>query len=518
MPKRQNTVLSTATPDNRSKITAVENQNGNGQQPSRTTTNAMDVDEGDRQEEMGDFEDVYEDEVEEEMTIERAEDSDGVEMMEDEEDEEEDDEETKEKARQVYLPGDQLAEGETLQVDNSAYHMLHSMSVQWPCLSFDFVPDNMGSGRSMYPHTMYAVAGTQADRAHKNSVILMKWSQLHRTINDDRDEDDKADDDINDLDEDPLLETKPIRHVGGVNRVRVLQSYESPLTATWADTGRVHIWDIKKLMNSFESPGNQASAPPSAQRALFTVASHGSIEGYSMDWNSDGRLLTGDCASNIYLTTRRNDTGANFVADRKPFLGHSSSVEDIQWSPEEASVFASCSADQTIKIWDVRAKDRRYALDVPGAHDSDVNVISWNPKSRYLLASGADNGDFKVWDMRKWTSSNGRATPAAEFKWHRGAITSIEWCPHDESVLAVSGSDDQITLWDLAVELDAEEEARHRDAMVGAGGNKREVPAQLLFIHQGQRNIKELHWHSQIPGALASTAETGFNIFKTISV
>ncbi|KAJ1832579.1 Ribosome assembly protein rrb1, partial [Coemansia sp. RSA 2708] len=92
------------------------------------------------------------------------------------------------------------------------------------------------------------------------------------------------------------------------------------------------------------------------------------------------------------------------------------------------------------------------------------------------------------------------------------------WCPTDESVLAVSGADDQLTLWDLAVELDAEEEARHRDAMVGADGAKREVPPQLLFIHQGQSQIKELHWHPQIPGALASTAASGFNIFKTISV
>ncbi|KAJ2757882.1 Ribosome assembly protein rrb1, partial [Coemansia nantahalensis] len=161
---------------------------------------------------------------------------------------------------------------------------------------------------------------------------------------------------------------------------------------------------------------------------------------------------------------------------------------------------------------------RGFALEVPGAHDADINVISWNRKSSYLLASGGDSGDFKVWDMRKWTAASGRATPAAEFKWHRKAVTSIEWCPTDESVLAVAGADNQLTLWDLAVELDAEEEARHREAMVGAGGSRREVPAQLLFIHQGQDNIKELHWHPQVPGALASTAASGFNVFKTISV
>jgi ribosome assembly protein RRB1 len=48
----------------------------------------------------------------------------------------------------------------------------------------------------------------------------------------------------------------------------------------------------------------------------------------------------------------------------------------LQWSPTEADVFASCSVDQTLRIWDTRSR-QGSAISIK-AHNADINVISWN--------------------------------------------------------------------------------------------------------------------------------------------
>ena len=66
-------------------------------------------------------------------------------------------------------------------------------------------------------------------------------------------------------------------------------------------------------------------------------------------------------------------------------------------------------------------------------------------------------------------------------------------------------------MWDLSVESD-------EDAALDMCGHAYEdaaaFPPQLLFIHQGQNNVKEVHHHPQIPGLIMSSAEDSFNVFK----
>ncbi|KAF9015584.1 glutamate-rich WD repeat containing 1 [Cyathus striatus] len=477
--------------------------------------------------EMGEFEDAWEDEIESDEEVVDADDNqeNGMDVDEVLPAIEESDEQPP--PTNAFIPGTHvLGEGETLEPDDSVYTMRHSMNVNWPCLSFDVLRDNFGEERQRYPVTAYIVAGTQADVAKNNEIAVYKLSSLHRTQKDGDNSDSENEDEDNDddLDEDAVIEHKSIPHLGGVNRIRAqpLPS-SSPLppvsqpyhVATWAETGKVHIWNVRPLIESLDVPGYELDKSR-AHTPVFTVHSHGRAEGFAMDWAASGtsslRLLTGDVHSKIYLTT---STPSGFNALSQPFVTHTSSVEDIQWSPSEATVFASCSADQSIQVWDVRSNGRRGVAGIATAHESDVNVISWNKASTYLLLSGGDEGGIKVWDLRnikKRGSVDADPSPVVSFTWHKAPITSIEWHPTEDSIFAASGADDQVTLWDLAVEAD-EEETGMDDTPDGHG-----VPPQLLFVHQGQKDVKEVHWHPQIPGTVISTAADGFNIFKTISV
>ena len=70
-----------------------------------------------------------------------------------------------------------------------------------PCLSLDVIPDDLGNDRTNYPLTLYGVAGSQAQKAGANSIIVFKMYNLHATK---RKNSDKNNDDSDILDIIPI--------------------------------------------------------------------------------------------------------------------------------------------------------------------------------------------------------------------------------------------------------------------------------------------------------------------------
>uniref|UniRef100_A0A6B2G5H4 Glutamate-rich WD repeat-containing protein 1 n=1 Tax=Myxobolus squamalis TaxID=59785 RepID=A0A6B2G5H4_MYXSQ len=181
---------------------------------------------------------------------------------------------------------------------------------------------------------------------------------------------------------------------------------------------------------------------------------------------------------------------------------NTSIIEDIKWSNKENDILASCGSDGAVRIWDCRCNARKCVAHVL-ASDSSVGVISWS-QNRPLILSGSDLGEIKIWDLRVL----GLDCPSsAFFNYHQKEITSIEWHPSESTIFAASSDDNQITLWDLSAE-----ECDDSDEQAGV------LPPQLMFIHMGQKEIKEIHWHRQYPGLIGSVDIDGYNLFKASNV
>ena len=478
-----------------------------------------------------DFEDEFEDEYESEDDIMEA----GVDGRPDAEREAEQSRDAMDidMKEQTFIPGRSVLQpGQSLTPDPSTYEMLHTLSTTWPCLSFDIVPDNLGNPRKQYPRTVFAVTGTQAEssRSRENELLILKLSSLSRmdrgNQTDSESDDESDDEDLGSTE--PVLESKSIPLPATTNRIRSFQPSSATasdpshiattLTATWLENAQIQIHDVTPHLQALSTPGYVL--PPIASKPLSTLKMHRS-EGYALDWAPAssfplGRLLSGDNDGAIFSTLRTE--GGGWVTDNRVFTGHSGSVEEIQWSPGEKNVFASASSDGSVKVWDVRSKSRKPQLDVK-ISNADINVMSWSAQTSHLLATGADDGVWAVWDLRQWKpqEGGGQLTPApiADFNFHKKPITSIEWHPTDDSIVAVACADNTATLWDLAVELDDEEYSK--EAGLGLGEGQEKVPPQLLFIHHVDDG-KELHWHPQMPGTVMVTGGSGLGVFKTISV
>jgi ribosome assembly protein RRB1 len=491
-------------------------------------------------------------------------------------------------AARAFRPGkDALGAGETLEMDATAYVMYHAGQLEWSCLSMDVVPDRLGPARTRFPLAATVVLGSQADRPANNRLYVARLSNLTKTQPEKRDADSDEEDSDSDSEGEgghPTMQSVAVPHAGGVNRVRVMPQ-EPHVVASWADTGKVHLWDIRPHLAALDA-GDAASlgegssggggggggggirAGSSVLSRTAPVKSHAhSTEGWALDWSraAPGRLASGSNDGDIHVWDADSSAAARAIGGGPgsdfsavwsvggaPLRGHGGrSVEDVQWSPTEAGVLASASCDGTVRIWDTRVRDRAM-LSVDAHTGVDVNVISWSRLISYLLASGGDDGTFKIWDLRSFKSCvshspsfsrppfpphhttpltttrthyyyyccyyyytyyySGSDEPIALFKWHEEPITSLEWSPDDENVLCVASADDTVTLWDMSLEEDADAEAAMGGG--GGGGGGTVEPAQLLFVHAGQEEVREARFHPQLPGVVFSCAADTFNVWR----
>jgi len=223
-----------------------------------------------------------------------------------------------------------------------------------PCLSFDvLLPDfedynfKTPAFEKMdnYPYTSYLVSGTQT-QSFKNFIYMLKLDKMHKTKYDDESDLESEEDSDPDQEAEIFLSSVEIKH--SVNRLKAMQF--SPIVATWNENCEVSIYNLndkfKQLQTkSSETNKNKTQKEKTKKKNYLCKAFKHSSEGFALSWShlKKGLLASGSSDRKIFLYQSVDENMSDFVRQDNPYIFHEASVEDIQFSPVEDFVFASCN-------------------------------------------------------------------------------------------------------------------------------------------------------------------------------
>ncbi|CAE6503413.1 unnamed protein product, partial [Rhizoctonia solani] len=226
----------------------------------------------------------------------------------------------------------------------------------------------------------------------------------------------------------------PLRgHSGSIFSV----SY-SPLGNTIASASydkTIRLWDV----NSCQELGQ----PIKGNHSFYSIAFSPSAQLIASSYARGGFPV--QCAVRLWSVEKRTTAS-------KPFMGHTSFVRSLQFSPN-GSRLISGSSDNTIRVWDIECGTT--AVGPFKGHTGLVSSIALSPDGSQIV-SGSSDYTLRLWDAR------GGEMIGNPFGGHTLPIYSVDFSPSGTYV--VSGGDDQtVRLWDIRTSRQVESFVEHAD-------------------------------------------------------
>ncbi|RWW11249.1 hypothetical protein BHE74_00056588 [Ensete ventricosum] len=214
---------------------------------------------------------------------------------------------------------------------------------------------------------------------------------------------------------------------------------------------------------------------------LRSVLDNSKSSGYcapltSFDWNDEEPRRIG--TSSIDTTCTIWDVER--CAIETQLIAHDKEVYDIAWG--QAGVFASVSADGSVRIFDLRDKEHSTIVYESPRPDTPLLRLAWNKVDRcYMATTMMDSDRVVVLDIRS------PAAPVAELQRHRASVNAIAWAPQASRHICSAGDDGQALIWELP-------------AAAAAGGSSEAAitaaPEGIdpLLVYTAGAEINQLQW------------------------
>nr|XP_043609367.1 protein TRANSPARENT TESTA GLABRA 1 [Erigeron canadensis] len=204
----------------------------------------------------------------------------------------------------------------------------------------------------------------------------------------------------------------------------------------------------------------------------------------SFDWNELEPRRIG--TSSIDTTCTIWDIEKGVVETQ--LIAHDKEVNDIAWG--EAGVFASVSADGSVRVFDLRDKEHSTIIYESPQPDTPLLRLAWNKQDlRYMATILMDSNKIVILDIRSPT------LPVAELERHRGSVNAISWAPTSSQHICSAGDDAQALIWELPT-------------VAGPNG----IDPMSMYLAGAE--INQLQWSAAMPDWIAIAFENKLQLLK----
>ncbi|KAG0709415.1 WD40-repeat-containing domain protein [Suillus ampliporus] len=228
----------------------------------------------------------------------------------------------------------------------------------------------------------------------------------------------------------------------GVYDVAWSEIHENQLV-TGSGDGTLKLWDV--MLNDFP---------------IRSWHEH-SREVFSVDWSNIKKdtFVSSSWDGNVKLWTPEMPRSVTTLH------AHLSCVYQALFCPHQPDILATCSTDGTMKIFDLRSP--AYAtgpatnsfthplsaavLTVP-ASGTELLTLDWNKYRPFVLATSGVDKMVKVWDCRMIQSAKSSAQAVGglcevQLPGHEYAVRKVQWSPHHPDILATASYDMTCRIW-----------------------------------------------------------------------